>query len=105
MKNLSILQLVLLIAIAFTGAAFQQKNKPVFITGKVIAENTGIPVTGAYVYTVAGEEEALTQKDGSFTLKTWQSLPVRCTVEHKNFVQNVQVIRQTDAISIKLRQK
>ncbi len=42
MKNLSVIQLVLLIVIAFTGASFQQTNLPVFIAGKVIAENTGI---------------------------------------------------------------
>lgn len=74
--------MLLLLSYGFT--AFQPGD-PEIIQGKVLQEDNSTPVQDAYVHTLTGEEETFTKKDGSFILKTWQALPVECTVEHKDF--------------------
>ncbi len=59
----------------------------VIIAGKLVEEGTGKPVNGAYICIVSGEEETISGRDGSFILKTWQRLPVQCTIEHKDFTE------------------
>jgi len=34
---------------------------------------------------VSGEEEALSGKDGVFTISTWQQLPVTLVIEHPRY--------------------
>ena len=58
---------------------------PLIVKGKVVEAVTNKPVTDAYIYIAKGEEEAISLNDGSFVLKTWQDLPVACTIEHKDF--------------------
>jgi protocatechuate 3,4-dioxygenase beta subunit len=57
----------------------------IVIQGTVLTEGSLKPVADAFVYTVSGEEEALTDKNGKFKLTTWQSMPVAITVEHRDF--------------------
>jgi hypothetical protein len=60
-------------------------SKPVKIEGNVIHSLNGKQVENAYIYIVSGEEEALTGKDGVFTISTWQQLPVTLVVEHPKY--------------------
>jgi hypothetical protein len=57
----------------------------IVVEGTVLSEGSLKPVADAYVYTVSGEEEVLTDKQGKFKLTTWQSLPLSITVEHYSF--------------------
>ena len=57
----------------------------IVVEGTVLTDSTLIPVADAFVYTVSGEEETLTDKSGRFKLTTWQSLPVAVTIEHRDF--------------------
>ncbi|MBO9562347.1 MAG: hypothetical protein J7621_06205 [Niastella sp.] len=60
-------------------------SKPVKIEGNVIHSLNGKQVENAYIYIVSGEEEALTGKDGVFTISTWQQLPVTLVIEHPKY--------------------
>ncbi len=68
-------------------------SKPVKIQGNVVHSLNGKQVENAYIYIVSGEEEALTGKDGVFTISTWQQLPVTLVIEHPKY--------QSQKISIK----
>ncbi|PWT99898.1 MAG: hypothetical protein C5B52_09860 [Bacteroidetes bacterium] len=57
----------------------------IVVQGSVVAEGTLKPVPNAFVYTVAGEEETLTDKNGNFKFTSWQSIPFNITVEHQDF--------------------
>lgn len=60
-------------------------SKPVKIEGNVIHSLSGKTVENAYIYIVSGEEEALSGKDGVFTISTWQQLPVTLVIEHPKY--------------------
>jgi hypothetical protein len=60
-------------------------SKPVKIEGNVIHSLNGKTVENAYIYIVSGEEEALSGKDGVFTISTWQQLPVTLVIEHPKY--------------------
>lgn len=60
-------------------------SKPVKIEGNVIHSLNGNKVENAYIYIVSGEEEALSGKDGVFTISTWQQLPVTLVIEHPKY--------------------
>jgi hypothetical protein len=65
---------------------------PAEVKGVVVSGPDKKPVAKAYVVVVPGEEEALTDANGNFTLRTWQSLPVTLTVQHTNYqTRKVQV--------------
>lgn len=55
------------------------------VKGTVIAADTRAPVANAYLYIVKGEEEALTNSKGEFTLTTAEHMPVSITVIHKDY--------------------
>lgn len=95
--------MLLLLSYGFT--AFQPGD-PEIIQGKVLQQGNLIPVQDAYVHTLTGEEETFTEKDGSFTLKTWQALPVECTVEHKDFsVKKIYISKDKDKVVVYLVKK
>ncbi|MES1219545.1 MAG: carboxypeptidase-like regulatory domain-containing protein [Bacteroidota bacterium] len=78
----------------------------IVVQGNVLTEDSLKPVAGAFVYTVSGEEEAVTDKNGNFKLTTWESLPVSVTVEHQNFeTLNVKATTFPVNQSIRLRRK
>lgn len=60
-------------------------SKPVKIEGNVIHSLSGRQVENAYIYIISGEEEALSGKDGVFSISTWQQLPVTLVVEHPKY--------------------
>lgn len=59
---------------------------PYTIKGNVVSASDQRPLERVYVSAVAGEEEALTDKNGNFELSTWQQLPVTIQVQHVDFV-------------------
>ncbi len=59
--------------------------EPTTIAGKVLDGGSKTPVSGAYVAVVEGEEEALTKVDGSFHIRSWQSLPIEVVVRHPDY--------------------
>lgn len=60
-------------------------SKPVKIEGSIIHSLNGRQVENAYIYIISGEEEALSGKDGVFSISTWQQLPVTLVVEHPKY--------------------
>lgn len=62
-------------------------------------------IKNAYVYTISGEEEAVTDERGFFSFKTWQSLPVTCTITHKDFKQQTVRITGSQKITVRLSRK
>ena len=71
--------------------------------GVVADKETGKPLPDIYIYTVKGEEEAITNKSGQFKFVTWQKLPLTLNVIHKEG-ENVRVVVSNpfDEIKIKL---
>lgn len=69
--------------------------RPYTIEGTIKSNNNGKYIENAYIYIVSGEEEALTNRKGVFTISTWQELPVTLVIEHPSFKQKK--IRITDA--------
>ncbi|MFT3980797.1 MAG: hypothetical protein QM687_10035 [Ferruginibacter sp.] len=55
------------------------------ISGNITESVYGKPVDKAYIYTVAGEEETLSNSSGRFRLLTWQKTPVKVRFEKKGF--------------------
>ena len=54
------------------------------VKGVVVAENKQ-PVANAYLYIVKGEEEALTNAKGEFTITSNEKMPISLTIVHKDF--------------------
>jgi hypothetical protein len=76
----------------FIGAMSLQQKTPIVIEGKVLAETTGKPVYHAHVYVLDGEEEALTDNNGNFQIKTWQQAPLKLTAERQDTYQKISII-------------
>jgi hypothetical protein len=72
----------------------------------VVNQGSNTPVEKAYIIAVAGEEETLSARDGSFTLTTWQKLPAVIVVQHPDFrTEKVAVNDSTHTFLIKLQSK
>jgi hypothetical protein len=61
------------------------RHSQIVVQGTVTVEGSLKPVADAFVYTVSGEEETLTDKNGNFKFTTWQPMPIAITVEHRDF--------------------
>lgn len=70
-------------------------ERPHTIEGLITNKITGKQLENVYIYIVSGEEEALTNQKGVFTIATWQDLPVTLIIEHPTYKQKR--IRITDA--------
>ena len=82
------------------------RHSQIVVQGTVLTEGTMKPVPDAFVYTVSGEEETLTDKNGNFKFTTWQSMPIAITVEHRDFeTVKVRVTSLPATQAIKLRRK
>lgn len=73
----------LLINLAFLLSSFQI-SQPTVIEGRVFWENTNTPAVNVYVYITEGVEEALTDKGGNFSIRTWKKLPADVIVKYKD---------------------
>ena len=85
------LKLVMLLALV-VNTSFETPSKHTILGGEIVS-GTNERISDAYVYVVSGEEETLSLKDGKFSLKTWQPLPIVLNIEHKNFRKQQVVIR------------
>lgn len=70
-------------------------DRPHTITGAVKNSTTDKYIENVYIYITSGEEEALSNNKGVFTISTWQPLPVTLVIEHPVYKQKK--IRITDA--------
>lgn len=101
----------LLPVISFAIAAISQGNiaapvaAPVILQGKVVSQQSNASVQEAYIHITSGEEETITAKDGSFVIKTWQQLPVQCTIEHKDYVKKKITVTNNKNLLIVLQEK
>ena len=76
------------------------------IKGTIISADTKQPITNAYVYIVKGEEEALTNSKGEFTITTAEQLPFSLTVIHKDFKESkYKISNSSQSVKIILNRK
>jgi hypothetical protein len=66
----------------------------VTVEGVVVNHSNSQPVSNIYLYIVKGEEEALTDDKGRFSITTWQSLPVTLTVDHIKYKRTTLVVKE-----------
>jgi hypothetical protein len=70
-------------------------DRPHTIAGSVKNSATDKSIENVYIYITSGEEEALSNNKGAFTISTWQDLPVTLVIEHPIYKQKK--VRITDA--------
>ncbi len=75
-------------------SGFCTKDEVKKVKGIVVERVTGKPVANVHVYIVHGEEEAMTDSNGSFIIDSWQSFPLKITVEGIGFKRVVTVIEK-----------
>ncbi|MFN4314462.1 MAG: carboxypeptidase-like regulatory domain-containing protein [Chitinophagaceae bacterium] len=81
-------------------------SESIELKGKIINADDGLPVAGAYVYTVEGEEEAITGELGEFKLTTWNSYPFLLTVKHSKYhSKQLRITSNPKYLQIKLKKK
>src|SRR6185369_819800 len=95
MKLLLSYSSLIAIAIIILSSTSKSPDQPLTIRGSIIQSASNERIENAYLYVVQGEEEALSLRDGSFSLSTWKTLPVTLVAEHPKFKQTRVVI--TDA--------
>lgn len=54
-------------------------------SGVVLDKNSNEPISNVYVYTIKGEEEALSSEKGVFKLLSWQATPVTVYFDKKGY--------------------
>jgi len=62
---------------------------PATLKGRVTDASSKQTIPEAHVFIIEGEEEAFTNSDGEFSIKTWQKLPVNVTVRHKRYTNSI----------------
>lgn len=60
---------------------------PFTISGTIKDKTTGAPIRYVHVFTVKGEEEAITDAKGAFTFQTWR-LSAELTTEKEGYHKN-----------------
>jgi hypothetical protein len=76
--------------------------QPIVIEGVVLEATTHQPLPNAFVFTVKGEEEALTNERGLFVIKTWRSLPVTLTVQQGGKEKKITIKSLPKKLTIRL---
>jgi uncharacterized protein YfaS (alpha-2-macroglobulin family) len=72
------------------------------LQGLVTNKQTGKPLSDVYLYTVKGEEEAITDQKGEFKFVTWGKLPVTIHIHNNEEDVRVVVTNPSELIKIKL---
>ena len=73
------------------------------LQGIVISKENGKALGNIYLYTIKGEEEAITNQKGEFRFVTWKKLPITIHVHYKEEEEvRVVVTNPTEFIKIKL---
>lgn len=102
MKKIIPLIIALTGLLHFTGAA-QEKKGPSLIRGIVQDAATREPLPNMHVYIIKGEEEAITDSRGNFSIRSWQSFPLRIQATGKGYVlKEIQVVNDRQQIAILL---
>lgn len=70
--------------------------------GTISNKETGKPLPDIYLYTVKGEEEAITNKKGEFKFISWQKLPLTLFIHRENNNLRVLISNPSELIRIKL---
>ena len=71
--------------------------------GTVVSKATGKPLPGVYLFTVQGEEEGVTNRQGAFRFMTWQEFPAKIFVRNeKNEDVPVSIVEPASKIVIRL---
>lgn len=84
----------------------QKRTTPVEIKGVVTNAETGKPIPGVYLFVTEGEEEALTDSKGGFTIKTWKPLPLLLTSQAQDYHNvRLKVVQASGMINVKLKRK
>lgn len=98
-----LLQIVFLISTFFTAPV---KADTYQIRGIVLTADKKEPVANAYLYIVKGEEEALSNSKGEFTIITAEHLPFSLTVFHKDYKQaKIKVVDPSKMLTILMQHK
>lgn len=73
------------------------------LQGSVISKENGKPLGDIYLYTIKGEEEAVTNQKGEFKFVTWKSLPLTIYIHYKEAEEiRMVVTNPVELIKIKL---
>jgi hypothetical protein len=80
----------------FIFSSVQQSDFPKVIKGIVVDNSNNTPVEKAYIYIISGEEEALSSKDGSFEIITWQTFPVTIEINHDQYKSAKAIYKNAD---------
>ena len=72
------------------------------LQGLITNKQTGKPLSNVYLYSVKGEEEAITDEKGEFKLITWKKLPVTIHIQNKNEEVRVVITNPSEFLKIKL---
>ena len=72
------------------------------LQGVVANKETGKPLSDIYLYTVKGEEEGITNKNGEFKFVTWQKLPMTLYIHKEDENIRVLISNPSELIKIKL---
>ena len=73
------------------------------LQGIVTSKENGKALGNIYLYTIKGEEEAITNQKGEFRFVTWKKLPITIHVHYKEEEEvRVVVTNPTEFIKIKL---
>jgi DNA polymerase IIIc chi subunit len=91
------------ILLSAAGISPTQPEAHITLTGKVVCEKGRAPVPNVLVYIVEGEEEALTDARGKFSIETRKGFPLRVTAQQLvGKKQKVVVIAAADRLVIEL---
>jgi len=104
MKKCVPVLLLLFFFLLNTGFSNPQPERLVTIKGVVVSDLTGKPVSGALVYVVLGEEEALTKGKGEFSIETSHDWPIEILSEHRDYQKQSVILKApTDKLVIRLK--
>lgn len=79
---------------------------PNIIQGKIVVQETNEPLTNAHVQILYENEDATTNLNGEFFLKSWQAFPLILVVEHKNFeTELVHLKKPLNSYLVQLKRK
>lgn len=96
--------LLLPVFISLTSAIYPAR--PYTIAGTIKNGTTDKNIQNAYIYIISGEEEALTNNKGAFTISTWQELPVTLIIERPTYKQKkIRITNVSEHQVIKLEPK
>ena len=72
------------------------------LQGIVTNKEDGKPLEDIYLYTLKGEEEAITNKKGEFRFVTWKKLPVTMHVHYKE-AEDIRIVVSNPSELIKIK--